>query len=635
MTTNRFNRASLLQGSVAPVAGGNVRVPTDDPQSKVLAAGFGTLSSRLETFSKAAFTIAGARAKSLGTLYGAANAPTQEQLLKAQRTGEVIDLPGDASSLNIFNQAAYAGSLSIVEDRIEIVGRRALTDAMAEAAADPSMDPKTFTAKLDTVVQEYSAQMATVSPMSAAKINASLGLVANSQVVSFSREFMAKAIKQQTNVAKESANVIITDAPAVITGHQSGSDVTVLESLQTQRSRVRSILEKATGVTEDYILRKEKQFDTKIRKAQEAVVLNWARSTEAFIGHPTKAARELLKHAGGKQSMLPQHIKDVWDITDVETRNTVFSSISSLAGELNKLDQIDTARGKQSRDQAILEQTQAFARARTTGQTWPDKQRGMETAILTLNALGYDTTEMQEIVDRGPITRMESNIQDKTRLTKAVSMGAVTYKAINDAQLNEDDTAAFVMKLENQRDSNVKEALTTVKNDPLFADVDFSGNPDMDSTKVAKLRRRYNQVQDIVEKKKLQFERKLQDKIRRGLEIKESDYFDANAVAEEAVKTVHGEILDKELGKLQKKVENAYKIIDKLMDENVIFPRTPQGLRVLLESTVSSWSGTRPRYPKDVDGTYKFGDGLKISNALKDIKYIEDIQRKLSDLEAD
>ena len=506
---------------------------------------------------------------------------------------------------------------------------------MAEAAADPDMDPQTFTAKLDTVVREYSAQMATVSPTSAAKINSSLGLVANSQVVSFSREFMTKAIKQQTNVAKESANVIVNDAPAVITGHQSAGDVTLLESLKTQRSRVRSILEKATGVTEDYILRAEKRFDTKIKKAQEAVVLNWARSTEAFIGHPTKAARELLKHDANEPSMLPQHIKDVWDITDVETRNTVVKSISSLAGELNKLDQIDTARGKQDRDQAILEQTSAFNKARTTGETWPQKQRGMEAAILTLNALGYDTTDMQEIVDRGPVTRMESNIQDKTRLTKMVSMGALTYRAINDAQLNEDDTAAFVMKLENQRDSNVKEALITVKNDPLFADVDFSGSPDLDGTKAKKLRRRYNQVQDIVEKSKLQFERKLQDKIRRGAEITSDDYFDANAVAEEAVKTIRGEILNKELGEQQNKVENAYKILDKANAGGANFERTPQGLRLLLESTVpGTVYGRNPRYQKNIDGTY-LGDGRKISRALKTIRHIEDIQRKLSDLEAD
>jgi hypothetical protein len=632
----RFNRASLLQGSVAPVAGGNVSVPTDDPQNRVLAQGFGSLASRLDTFKATAFKVAGARAETMGTLYGASTAPTQDQLLKAQQTGEVIDLPGDASSLNIFNQAAYAGSLSVVEDRVEIAGRRSLTQAMAEAAADPDMDPQTFTAKLDTVVREYSAQMATVSPTSAAKINSSLGLVANSQVVSFSREFMTKAIKQQTNVAKESANVIVDDAPAVITGHQSAGDVTLLESLQTQRSRVRSILEKATGVTEDYILRAEKRFDTKIRKAQEGVVLNWARSTEAFTKNPTAAARELLKHNSKKQSTLPQHIKDVWDVTDVETRNTVFKSISSLAGELNKLDQIDTARSKQNRDQAILEQTSAFSKARTTGRTWADKKTGMEAAILTLNALGYDTTDMQEIVDRGPITRMESNIQDKTRLAKAVSMGALTYRAINDAQLNEDDTAAFVMKLENQRDSNVKEALTTVKNDPLFADVDFSGNPDSDGTKTKKLRRRYNQVQDIVEKSKLQFERKLQDKIRRGAEITSDDYFDANVVAEEAVRTIRGEILNKELGEQQKKVENAYKILDKANAGGANFPRTPQGLRMLLESTVPGLFGygRNPRYPRNPQGQ-RFNDGLKISNALKTIRHIDDIQSKLSDLEGD
>ena len=165
----------------------------------------------------------------------------------------------------------------------------------------------------------------------------------------------------------------------------------------------------------------------------------------------------------------------------------------------------------------------------------------------------------------------------------------------------------------------------------------------MDGTKAAKLRRRYNQVQDIVEKSKLQFERKLQDKIRRGAEITSDDYFDANAVAEEAVKTIRTEILNKELGEQQKKVENAYKILDKANAGGARFERTPQGLRRLLESTVPgtvesvtgyAGLGRNPRYQKNIDGTY-LGDGRKISGALKTIRHIEDIQRKLSDLEAD
>ena len=89
-----FNRANLLQGSVAPIAGGNVSVPTDDPNNKLLAQGLGNLSSRLNQFSSTAFKVAGEQAKMAGTLYGARNAPTQQQLAQA-KPGEVVDLPGD------------------------------------------------------------------------------------------------------------------------------------------------------------------------------------------------------------------------------------------------------------------------------------------------------------------------------------------------------------------------------------------------------------------------------------------------------------------------------------------------------------------------------------------------------------
>ena len=468
-----FNRANLLQGSVSPIAGGNVSVPTDDPNNKLLAQGLGNLSSRLNQFSSTAFKVAGEQAKMAGTLYGARNAPTQQQLAQA-KPGEVVDLPGDASSLNIFNQAAYAGSLSRVEDSVEIAGRRALTEVMAEAAADPTMDPQTFTAKLDTVVQEYSAQMGTVSPTSAGKVNASLGMVANAQVVSFSREFMAKAIKQQTNEAKENVNTIIDAAPLTITGHTANGDVTLLESLTKERSRIRSILEKAPGVKEDVILRAVTRFDKKVRKAQEDVVLNWARSTEEFFDNPTGAFRELQKLTFGKKAKVPDNIKDVWAITEVGTKTKIVDSLISQTTAMVRLDEIENKRRDETKEDIVNTQTTNFNKAMTRkDKSWQEKSVGMQAAINTLNSIGEDTTKLQEIVDAGPRSRLESNVQDKVRLSRLKNLGVLTLDAINGALLNEDDLTKYMDDLVSQRDKNVKAALSTIKDDQLFRDIDL------------------------------------------------------------------------------------------------------------------------------------------------------------------
>ena len=634
-----FNRANLLQVSVSPIAGGNVSVPMDDPNNKLLAQGFGSLASRLNQFSSTAFNVAGERAKAAGAMYGARNAPTQQQLAQA-KPGEVIDLPGDASSLNIFNQAAYAGSLSRVEDSVEIAGRRALTEVMAEAAADPSMDPQTFTAKLDTVVQEYSAQMATVSPTSAGKVNASLGMVANAQVVSFSREFMAKAIKQQTNEAKENVNTIIDAAPQTITGHTANGDVTLLESLTKERSRVRSILEKAPGVKEDYILRAETRFDKQVKKAQEDLVLNWARSTEKFTDNPTGAYRELQKLEQGKKAEVPDNIKDVWGITEPGTRNKIVKELINQTTAINRVDELENKRSDLQRQNIIDTETENFNKSLTqTDITWQKRSRAMQAAVNNLNAIGVDTTQLQAQIDAGPITRIESNVQDVLHLSKLKSMGRLDLKAINEAALNEEDQAKFLNDLVSQRDKNVRAALATIKNDRLFADVNLNADPNQDDTKQALIRQRYNQAQDIVLKARRQFEENLRNKVRSGETVTSEDFFDAQQVAEDAVKTVRTEMLEKDIVKLEAKIEKSYKILDDIEKrDGTVFPRTEEGFKQALRSEVTGMSfglfGLNPRYPKDSNDKF-VGEGRTISLRLKDFKTLRDLRKRLDDLEDD
>ena len=638
--TDRFNRASLLQNAVAPASGGGVKVALKDPGLAESVSGFGTLSKRLDAFSSTAFSIAGKQAKAMGTLYGAKHAPTLEQLVTASETGGVIELPGDPTSLKIADQAAYSAGLSSIEDSTEIAGRRAMTQLMASAAADPNMTPQEFTAQLDIIVNEYSTTLGAVSPSSGRKVNASLAMVANSQVVSFSREYMAKAVKQQMNIAKENANTIIDNAPEVITGHQANGDVTLLDKLTKDKSRVRSILEKIPGIGEDYILRAEKRFDTKIRKAQEAAILKWARTTESFFENPTGAVRELQKFDLNKSSKVPDHIKDIWKITDVETRNKVFSSLSSLAGELNRLEDMENARTKQGKDSFIQTYTDNFNKAMTApNTTWRERVRGMNAAILKLNSIGHDTTDMQELVDRGPITRLESNVKDKLRLANAKSMGALTLHMIVNSHLNEDDLADAMNGLASQRDKNVRKSLQDIKSDPLFKNLpDLNTDPKMDNTKQTVIRQRYLQAQDIVYKARTRFENALAEKIRLGQEIKSTDYFNASEVAVDAVKTVRTRMINEDIINYQKQVDKGFGVLRNLGkgEEGFIpFAETQAGLKDALESKVSGFFGTKPRYRKNEKGRYIGGQAKDLSRALKALQAIEALESALDQLRAD
>ena len=632
MAQDRFARASLLQGAVAPASAGNVSVGVGkDPALAEESSFYNTLSKRMDVFHAESYKLASAQAKAAGAAYGARNAPTQEQLAKAQMTGEVIDLPGDATSINIFNQAAYASSLSMLEDSVEIAGRRALASEMAKAAENPNLDPREFTAQLDTVVQEYSTMMANVSPSSGGKVGASLSMVANSQVVSFSREYMARAIKAQTNEAKEQANVFVDGSAEVITGHQAEGDVTLLDKIKQQRSRIRSILEKAPNVTEDYILRVERRFDKNVAAAQQAVVLNWARTTPAYINSPTAAARELRKHASGKASTLPQHIKDVWDITTVQTRGDIFDSIIKQSGQLNRLDELDNARTRANREQFILDQTIAFDKARRDGFN-VDK---MKTAINLLSGIGaVDLAEkFQKQLDAGPVRRTVSAANDLKRLRTARALGTLTYQMIEDANLNEIDIGNFMRDLTSQRDKNVKQAEARIKNSPMFKNLPLDDNVVL-NTKQKVIRQRFLDAKERLLTAKHKFEEDLENKVREGSPITADDYFNADNVADQIVIDIRKQITETEIKSLQRKVDRGYKLIESVGDG---YPDNIIGLENALNHKEATLLGAGPMeriFKPNSSGKY-IGNGAKIQAAIKAYRRIEALQEMIEELDDD
>jgi len=334
-----FPRANLIQGGVMPVTPQTVTVPLVDPALKEQAAGLGTLAQRLDQFSAVAFKEAGAKAKAAGVAYGARNAPTPEQVELAKNLGKPVDLPGDPSSISIFEQAAYAGSLAVTETNYTAAGRRALTTAMAEAAADPNMDPATFTSKMDTIVSEYAGAMRTISPSSAAKIQATLGIVANSQVVSFSRTYVANAKKKLKDDAYVTYDGIVGGLEKRIDGYNSGqvtpynvddegavkgggNPVTIEDIINAERKQAESALVHG-GEPQKTINGKMASFDKAVAKAKISVIRAWA-ETGDYLDDPLQAYQDLT----GKKA--ERRIQEIYGSLLSSDRTKVLNEIFSL-----------------------------------------------------------------------------------------------------------------------------------------------------------------------------------------------------------------------------------------------------------------------------------------------------------------
>lgn len=270
----RYNKLSN-KISIAPASVPNVSVSMDDPVARVELASSRSLDARVGQLQKLFTNMATQQATAEGLRYGAMSAPTQEQIELAESTGKPIsvdDLAGDPNSFNVFQQAARKGALAVTESRFTGAARRALTDVYINATTNKNVSPADLQGQLDDVVLSFSSSLSDVDPLSGAKVDASLSLVANSMMQTYSKTF---ATRQAT--ANKSA------ALARVPGHIEGIKAVIGaggDDYQTKVSALRSVLANDlnnAGVTASKYKTVMASVDTAIQSTIGGVVQNYAR----------------------------------------------------------------------------------------------------------------------------------------------------------------------------------------------------------------------------------------------------------------------------------------------------------------------------------------------------------------------
>lgn len=393
LMAQRFTRASLLSGFVAP-SGASVRVPTGaDPELAVAQQTYGDISKRIGAFQDLAAKMGHQQAEASGLLYGSKNAPTQEDMAEAAEAGKPVELVGDPNSLQTWQQAAYKGSLAVTSARYEVAGRRKLSEAMAAAAENPSMTPIDFREEMDSITRNYSDALSSVSSVEGAKMQKSLSLVANSNLQTFSRNYMTRMTKQNKADAISRASSLTTDAIGLVNGYEvpvvpQADAASLNDTIIAQRQKIQNDLT-LNSVSSAQINTKLNAFDTAMQSAKIARLMEFGRSQ----GGLTRLSR--LVENNGKR--LTGAEKEIWNSLSATDKSEFYKQANTQITQRLKVEEtelkIEDNRRKIDVENAII----AYSEANAANDAVAARE-----AIGVLTALGHNTRTLTEAASVDP-----------------------------------------------------------------------------------------------------------------------------------------------------------------------------------------------------------------------------------------
>lgn len=577
---------------IAPTSVAGVQVATDSPVSRIEIQGYSDLAARMDQLSGVAFKYAFQKAETSGLTYGALAAPTAEQVEIAREVGRPItaaDLPGDPNSISFYQQAARKGAVAVVEDRIESAGRRALTEAILAAASDPATTPEEFGLNLDNIVKEYSDSMEAISPGSAAKVSASLALIANGQAVSFSRTYATEQAKLRKNEAISEVTPRIEIMKGIIEGYDPNSDVPLDDLLAAELEVLESKLVNGV-VPQTQINVAIAKADKEISEYKVAVIAEWA-STGENIESPTASLTRL--HKG----TLPPHIQSLWDSMDPLEKTDARQAILSAGEAIQRRMELDIRRQEVENETSEIRILKIFNDALKPGE-FSGKRQAAELAILEMEIFDPDRAQkMRERLEANFGRPIISNRRQVEGLAEKYSSRVLTIADVVDAELSSEDFLIWIDKIRGQTDDlmNDAEALFKGRIQPPASNLSILTNPQILA------RNRYNQAVDLLYKERRKAERA-------------NKYFDPTEAAREVLETFLAKELEEDKAKWEKTIETGFSTIRARnldIDDNDIKKmskiywqwkgdRQRRGERDLLLKALEAWNQLYPLEPVDL-----------------------------------
>lgn len=185
-------------------------VPTVDyvATGRAQSRAYGAIASGLDRMTDFALKRFEEKALIEGAEYGAANAPTMQQLKDAQ--GDIEDVvPGDQTT--VFGRAARKAALQSMATNFEMSARQQMVNLRIRAQQE-NMDTATFTEQSDAIIDGYTSTLQDVSPAAALSFRAAMATVGNSALLAHSENLLTEQRRQDKVAASDNADFVIENS---------------------------------------------------------------------------------------------------------------------------------------------------------------------------------------------------------------------------------------------------------------------------------------------------------------------------------------------------------------------------------------------------------------------------------------
>lgn len=233
-----------------------------------------TLSRAMDRVSQTAFGVAEQQAKIEGIEYGAANAPTIQQLREAQQRGESIEdlLPGDTFS--VFGQNARSAALDYINTSVQTEARKSISDVQLRFEQG-QIDLPGLQTELSTIEDQYSDIINQFSPNEAAKFRAQIALTGNSVYLSAAKQQIASAKRETDARLQIGVDEMINSVDAFVSAgnitNDQGEVITVDDRLGVLRSEIEKFGDQTGSATTKRAMLN--RFDARVKDAQTNAVV--------------------------------------------------------------------------------------------------------------------------------------------------------------------------------------------------------------------------------------------------------------------------------------------------------------------------------------------------------------------------
>ncbi len=437
--------------------------PISTAGAEAEARSAGTLAANIDKMTTAAFSVAENAAKVEGLEYGVANAPTLEQLMRAQETGEAVNI---GSPYTVFGAAQRQGALFTIQKNTEIEARQKLAQLEATAKA-ANMPIAEFQKQLQSVVDGYGSAVASVSHSTAASVRATLSTVGASYYSQYA-DYQLKQAKEREKVLTiggidqivQGVDAIVKQGDTIIASEEGDVVVsTVEQKLTAERNR---ILRYAYSIGDaDLAKTKLKELNERAAKAKIAMVAEW---TQDESGTPT-----LTKY----NQVMADKVSDprltrMWSSLSTEDKVKAQDEIRrQMKAKLELESSLDAAQERARKD-AIGNNRIEFQKAFERGDS-----EGMRGALQRMEGLGdaegrekYATvaSERATLTERGLMLVLED------QLTRGLLTGERVLTLVAERRLSDTDARALIGKIEIASNRDVAESMDFVKRELGYPD---------------------------------------------------------------------------------------------------------------------------------------------------------------------